>query len=140
MNVNCEFKRNFKSIYRKQLEQYRVNNSSSSAVLIAAEIKNDYGRFYESLVDKRDTFPFSIVKIPYKQENSIYNILFFSCPTAAEILRRAKACLRGIMFCILRMPPLKRMENQTAITRQVINVVNTFIHKTFSLFTFRKKF
>lgn len=140
MNGNCEFKRNFKSIYRKQLEQYRVNNSSSSAVLIAAEIKNDNGRFYEYLVDKQDTFPSSIVKIPYKQENSIYNILFFLSPTAAEILRRAKASFRGIMFCILRMSPLKRMENQTAITRQVINVINKFIHKTFSLFTSRKNF
>ena len=57
----------------------KENNSSSSAVLIAVEIKNDNGRFYVSLVDNQDTFTFSIVRIAYKARTCYlqYSILLF---------------------------------------------------------------
>ena len=88
INDDGEFENCFSDIYPKELELKKEHGGDSVSFLdLSISIK---GRsFVTSLYDKRDNFPFSIVRMPYKSSNIPSKIFYSSI--GAEILRIGRA-------------------------------------------------
>ena len=83
------FERNYKDIYLEELELKKENNSSKEANFLDLNIQiNTNNNFETSLYDKRDTFPFSIVRMPFLYSNMPTKMFYSSL--GAEILRIAR--------------------------------------------------
>ena len=61
-----EFKKYFQFIYPEKLELGKENSSNLEASFLDLDIKIKDGRFQVGLFDKRDGFPFNIVRMPYR--------------------------------------------------------------------------
>ena len=80
----------FKDIYPDELE-LKVEHEGNSASFLNLEIRIEDGQFVYKLYDKRDAFPFSIVRMPYLSSN-IPKKIFYSA-LVGEFLRIARATL-----------------------------------------------
>ena len=87
MNNSGEFEKHVSSIYPKELE-LKKEHGDKSASFLDLDIKVEKGKFSTSLYDKRDAFPFRIVRMLDKRSN-IPSKIFSSC-IGAETLRIAK--------------------------------------------------
>ena len=79
-----EFLNNFKDIYPPELE-LNVEHSGDSVSFLDLNIGKKDGQLTMTLFDKRDDFPFSIVRMPFSSSNMPTN-MFYSA-IGAEILR-----------------------------------------------------
>ena len=84
------FGRVFKDIYPDELE-LKVEHEGDSATFLNLDIRIEQGQFVYKLYDKRDAFPFSIVRMPYLSSN-IPKTIFYSV-LVGEFLRIARATL-----------------------------------------------
>ena len=111
VNDDGEFEKCFKKIYPPELELKKEHSGDSVSFLdLCITIK---GRSFEtSLYDKRDSFPFSIVRMPFKSSN-IPSKTFYAT-ISAEILRIGRACTSTEAFTESARSILKRMLNQGA--------------------------
>ena len=87
MNDSGKFEENFKEIYPPELE-LKKEHGNNSASFLDLDIEIDNKRFKTKLFDKRDAFPFKIVRMPDKSSNMPSKI-FSSC-IGAETLRIAR--------------------------------------------------
>ena len=78
------FSKNFASIYPKEL-QLNLESSGDSVNFLDLNLHNINGHVEVKLYDKRDNFPFSIVRLPFSSSN-IPSAIFYNC-VGAEILR-----------------------------------------------------
>ena len=127
INDGGEFEKNYKEIYPVELELGRENVDSSEASFLDLQIKIEQGKFLVGLFDKRDNFPFKIVRMPFKSSNLPSN-MFYSA-IGAEILRIAKACNNVDAFLSSVKPLLCRMLKQGANNRRLSNVVRKFYNR-----------
>ena len=88
LNDGGEFEKSFKEIYPPELELKKENVTNTERSFLDLNIKIENNRFATSLYDKRDGFPFSIVRMPYLCSN-IPSKMFYSA-FGAEILRIAR--------------------------------------------------
>ena len=87
INDDFEFRKNFKNIYPPELELKEENISTSHASFLDLSIDIVDGNFVTSLFDKRDAFPFSIVRMQYLSSNMPSKNFYAS--VCSEILRLA---------------------------------------------------
>ena len=101
----------FKDIYPDELE-LKVEHEGSSGSFLHLDIRVEEGQFVYKLYDKRDAFPFSIVRMPYLSSN-IPKKIFYSA-LVGEFLRIARATLQISDFEPKAIDLIKRMLNQGA--------------------------
>ena len=84
------FQRVYKNIYPEELE-LKLEHSGSHATFLNLDITIQEGRFVYKLYDKRDAFPFAIVRMPDMKSN-IPECIFYSA-LVGEFLRIARSTL-----------------------------------------------
>ena len=84
INDRDEFLSSFKEIYPPEL-QLNLEHSGDKVTFLDLEITKENGYFSTKLFDKRDEFPFSIVRLPFASSNIPTNMFYSSI--GAEILR-----------------------------------------------------
>ena len=84
INDGGEFESNYSNIYPEELQL-----DKHEASFLDLNIKLKDGKFYFGLFDKRDSFPFSIVRMPDKSSNVPASIVYSAI--VAESLRIARA-------------------------------------------------
>ena len=68
LNYGGEFDRSFPSLYPKELE-LKCEHEGSHATILELDIRIVDGKFIYKLFDKRNDFPFSIVRMPHYTGN-----------------------------------------------------------------------
>ena len=126
MNDYGEFERCYKDIYPPELELGKENHNNICASFLDLDIKIVNRKFVFSLYDKRDAFPFSIVRLPYCSSNMPSKIFYSSI--AAEILRIGRTSSAVDDFTIKSKILLERMTKQGAVRHRV----DTILSKTFN--------
>ena len=66
INDGGEFESNYSNIYPEELQLGKESTDKHEASFLDLNIKIKDGEFHFRLYDKRDSFPFSIVKMPDK--------------------------------------------------------------------------
>ena len=137
INDGGEFARVFKNIYPDELE-LKVEHEGNSGSFLQLDIRIEDGLFVYKLYDKRDAFPFSIVRMPYLCSN-IPKKIFYSA-LMGEFLRIARATLYLSDFEPKAKDLVKRMINQGGDRRCVEKFLLKIIrrhHDSFSQFRIR---
>ena len=111
LNDGGEFGRVHKDIYPSELE-LKVEHSGSQASFLNLYITIKEGIFVYRLFDKRDDFPFSIVRMPYVSSN-IPESIFYSA-MVGEFLRIARSTLLFADFLPKTRELIHRLNNQGA--------------------------
>ena len=106
------------------MELQKENCGNSHASFLDLEISIVDNQFCTKLFDKRDTFPFSIVRMPYKCSN-IPSAIFYSS-FGAEILRINRASTIKDDFIFSAKSLLIRVTKQGADKAQLVNVIKRF--------------
>ena len=122
LNDGGEFERCYHEIYPPEMELGKENISANAASFLDLNISIIDSKFVVSLYDKRDYFPFSIVRMPYKCSNMPSSIFYASL--GAEILRIARATNTREHFIESSRQILCRMRKQGALELKVINTLN----------------
>ena len=112
LNDGGEFGRVHKDIYPSELE-LKVEHSGSQASFLNLYITIKEGIFVYRLFDKRDDFPFSIVRMPYVTSN-IPESIFYS-GMVEEFLRIARSTLLLADFLPKARELIHRLKNQGAV-------------------------
>ena len=124
MNDGGEFGRVFKDIYPDELD-LKVEHDGDSASFLHLDIRVEENQFVYRLYDKRDAFPFSIVRMPYLSSN-IPKKTFYSA-LVGEFLRIARATLYLSDFEPKALDLVKRMINQggdqNCIERYLLKII-----------------
>ena len=90
----------------------KVEHSGVHASFLSLDITIQDGIFVYKLFDKRDAFPFSIVRMPYTSSN-IPETIFYSA-MVGEILRIAHSTLLYVDFLPKASELIRRLNNQGA--------------------------
>jgi len=88
MNDDGEFARSFREIYPPELQLNKENERNDRATFLDLENVIVDRNIMSSLYDKRNAFPFPIVRMPFLSSNIPSNMFYFSF--GAEILRIAR--------------------------------------------------
>ena len=90
INDRDEFYKSFKNIYPSQLE-LKLEHQGSHATFLDLDISIKDGIFVYKLFDKRDQFPFHVVRMPHECSNMPSTIFYSSI--YSEFLRIARCTL-----------------------------------------------
>jgi hypothetical protein len=113
INNNNEFEENWKDIYPPALVLKKENpDGNRSATFLDMEISISNNKFEYKLYDKRNAFPFKIVRFPYRSSNM--PIKMFYSTISAEVLRICRASSNFDFFRRACKPFLIRMKRQGA--------------------------
>ena len=104
-----EFGTLFKDIYPNELE-LKVEHEGDSASFLNLDIRVEENQFVYKLYDKRDAFPFSIVRMPYLSSNIPKKI--FCSALIGEFLRIARATLYLLDFELKAIDLVQRIVNE----------------------------
>jgi hypothetical protein len=126
LNDGGEFGRSCHLIYPSELE-LKCEHQGTEATFLELHIKVVDGTFVYKLFDKRDNFPFSIVRMPDLHGN-IPNHIFYGS-TMAEILRIARATLLYSDFIPRIQNIYTRMLNQGGSKGKVCAQIHKAVHK-----------
>ena len=136
INDGGEFGRMFKDIYPEELD-LKVEHSGNYASFLNLDINIVNGQFIYKLYDKRDAFPFFIVRMPYVNSN-IPEKIFYSA-LVGEMLRIARSTLRFSDFLPKACDLVSRMSKQGAQKTKCRSSLKKIINKhgtDFSKFNF----
>ena len=111
LNDGGEFANTNKNIYPEELD-LKLEHSGTHATFLNLDINITDGKFVYKLFDKRDSFPFFIVRMPYLSSNIPKNIFYSAL--IGEILRIARSTLFFKDFLPKAKELVKRMINQGA--------------------------
>ena len=109
INDGGDFKKAFKSIYPKELD-LKLEHEGIHATFLDLDITIRDGVFVYKLFDKRDQFPFFIVRMPFLCSN-IPSSIFYGA-TFSEFLRIGRCSLRMEDFISRARLLFRRMETQ----------------------------
>ena len=126
INDGGEFESNYSNIYPEELQQGKENTDKHEASFLDLNIKIKDGKFYFGLFDKRDSFPFSIVRMSDKSSNVPSSIVYSAI--GAESLRIARASNNPESFSTAIKPLIARMSRHWVS----IGKINSFILKFFN--------
>ena len=127
INDSNEFELHHQEIYPDELILNKENTFNKHASFLDIDITITNKKFITSLYDKRNAFPFSIVKMPYKCSN-IPSTMFYSS-IGAEILRIARACTDTNNFYQSTKPLVTRMLKQGGKINKIQNTIKRFYNK-----------
>ena len=111
MNDGGEFARSSSDIYPEVLE-LKEEHSGNHATFLCVDVTVENRMFVYKLYDKRDDFPFSIVRMPHMSSN-IPKTIFYSA-LVGEYLRIGRSTLKIEHFIPKADELLKRMISQGA--------------------------
>ena len=111
LNDGGEFGRVFREIYPPELE-LKVESSGMESSFLNLDIKIVDGVFVYRLYDKRDAFPFFIVRMPHRDSNIPQSIFYSSL--VGEFLRIARSTLLLHDFIPKASDLVRRMIRQGA--------------------------
>ena len=126
LNDNSEFERCYKEIYPPELELKKENVDIHNASFLDLDISIVDGKFVLKLYDKRDAFPFSIVRMPFLSSN-IPSRIFYAA-LGGELLRIARCTTDETTFLNNSIKLIDRMYLQGA---EISRTRNT-IYKTYN--------
>jgi len=126
INDGDAFQHSFKDIYPKELE-LKLEHSGVQASFLNLDIKIQDNKFIYKLFDKRDSFPFSIVRMPYLNSNIPQNIFYSAL--VGEILRIARSTLLFEDFIPKACELVSRMYRQGAQKHKSIRSIKKIITK-----------
>ena len=137
INDGGVFGRSFKDIYPEELD-LKIEHSGQHASFLNLDITIEDGIFVYKLYDKRDAFPFEIVRMPQMNSN-IPQSIFYSA-LVGEFLRIARSTLRIHDFIPKAKALIERMKKQGAqirvlqrfLRKVIINHPDTFNQYTLS--------
>lgn len=113
INDGGEFGKVFKDIYPEELE-LKIEHTGQHANFLNLDISIEGDIFVYKLYDKRDAFPFHIVRMPHKCSN-IPQSIFYSA-LVGEFLRIARSTLKLADFVPKATELIDRMKKQGADT------------------------
>ena len=125
-NDGGEFQNNYREIYPPELELGKENLSDCQASFLDLNILITDNKYELSLIDKRDAFPFTIVRMPHRTSNIPNKMVYSSI--CAEVLRIGRSSTAKNKFGESVGRLIKRMVSQSARMDRTINALN----KTFN--------
>ena len=131
LNDSGEFGHSYHLIYPSEL-QLKCEHSGLHATFLELDISVIDGIFVYKLFDKRDDFPFSIVRMPDLTGNIPAHMFFGSI--MSEFLRIARATLRYNDFLPKAASLYRRMINQGGSEHQILKQVSKAITRHHSAF------
>ena len=126
INDGGEFESNYSYIYPEELQLGKENTDKHEASFLDLNIKIKDGKFHFGLFDKRDSFLFSIVRMPDKSSNVPSSIVYSAI--GAESLRIARASSNPESFSTAIKPLITRMSRQGVF----VGEINSSILKCFN--------
>ena len=111
INDNGLFNENFKEIYPQEL-QLNLESSGDRITFLDIDLRNVEGRLDVRLFDKRDSFSFEIVRLPFCSSN-MPSSMFYSC-FGAELIRIARVSSNLENFSTAGKALLERVLKQGA--------------------------
>ena len=126
INDGGEFGRSYQLIYPDELE-LKVEHSGNHASFLNLDITIKDGIFVYKLYDKRDAFPFSIVRMPYTSSNIPENIFYSAM--VGEFLRIARSTLLYQDFLPRVTELIQRLNNQGAKRHISTRSIRKIIHR-----------
>ena len=126
LNDEGEFGRSFHLIYPNDL-QLKCEHEGSHATFLDLDITVINGIFVYKLFDKRDNFPFFIVRMPDLSGNIPSHIFYGS--VMSEFLRIARATLLYTDFLPKAMDLYKRMINQGGSKDQLLRQISKAVNR-----------
>ena len=128
INDSDEFAISHKDIYPQELE-LKNEHHGDHATFLDLDVSVVNGTFVYKLFDKRDAFPFFIVRMPYLSSNMPQFIFYGTFKS--EVLRIAKNTLRYEDFKPRITSLLSRMKNQGGCSMKfkkcILDVIQNFI-------------
>ena len=121
LNDNGEFGKAYKNIYPAELE-LKCEHRGTSANFLDLDIQIEDGIFVYKLFDKRDGFPFQIVRMPNLSGNIPDHIFYGSF--MAEIIRISRATLRYSDYIPRIKQIYSRMLSQGGSSRKLLGHIN----------------
>ena len=127
-----EFESNYSNIYPEELQLGKENTDKHETIFLDLNIKIKDGKFQFGLFDERDSFPFSIVRMPDKSRNIPSSIVYSAI--GAESLRIARASNNPESFSTAIKPLIARMSRQHVSTGKINSSILKFFNKHHSDF------
>ena len=136
INDSDEFGNSYSDIYPKDL-QLKCEHKGDHATFLELDIKIEDGLFVYKLFDKRDAFPFHIVRMPDASGNLPDHIFYASI--YSELLRIARATLLYQHFLLKAKELIQRMKNQGGSLNRILKLVDKINNRhSDALFSFNK--
>ena len=126
LNDNNAFSLYHKDIHPPELE-LKCEHNGNHATFLELDIQIIDNQFVYKLFDKRDAFPFSIVRMPDLSGNIPSHIFYGSI--FSEYLRIARASLKYQDFLPKAKELLNRMINQGAIENMLLKQINNLLDR-----------
>ena len=124
LNEDGEFESNYSNIYPEELQLGKENTDKHEASFLDLNIKIKDGKFHFGLFDKRDSFLFSIVRMPDKSSNAPSTIVYSAI--GAESLRIDRASNNPESFSTAIKPLIARMSRQGASIGKIYSSILNF--------------
>jgi len=121
INDGGYFSQHFHEIYPQEMELSKENHGEVSASFLDLDIEIKENKFHFGLYDKRDAFPFAIVRMPFKSSN-MPSFMFYST-ASAEVLRIARASTDRFKFTAESCNFIDRMIKQGAYVERLQNTI-----------------
>ena len=131
INDEGEFGRVFREIYPPELE-LKLEHSGQMATFLNLHIQILNGKFVYKLFDKRDAFPFSIVRMPHRESN-IPESIFYSA-LAGEFLRISRSSMLMEDLVSSSKELVVRMKNQGGKDARISRVLRKVAAKHSGVF------
>ena len=135
LNDDGEFGKSYREIYPSNLE-LKCEHEGSHATFLDLDITVQDGCFVYKLFDKRDNFPFFIVRMPDLRGNIPSHVFYGS--VMSEFLRIARSTLLYKDFVPSAISLFKRMRNQGGSEAALLNQVKKALTRHSEAFNFRK--
>ena len=120
INDDGLFEKHYKEIYPRELE-LKKEHGGNRAAFLDLDLKIAERQFSISLFDKRDAFPFSIVRMPHRKSNIPTNM--FYATLGSEVLRIGRTTSHLDDFLTSTSSLLTRMRNQGAENQAISKVL-----------------
>ena len=135
LNDGGEFGRSFREIYPPELE-LKCEHEGSHATFLDLDINIVNGKYVYKLFDKRNNFPFFIVRMPDYNGNIPAHVFYGS--VMSEFLRIARSTKLYEDFLPVASKLFNRMKNQGGSTNQILNQIKKGMVRHPSSFNFSK--
>ena len=127
INDGGELESSYSNIYPEELQLGKENIDKHEGSFLDLDIKIKDGKFHVGLFDKRDSFPFSIVRMPEKSRNVPSSIVY--SVIGAESLRIARASNNAASLFTAIKPLIAQMNRQRVSIEKINSVILKFFNK-----------
>ena len=127
INDGWEFESNYSNIYPEELQLSKENTNKHEVSFSDLDIKIKDGKFHFGLFNKRESFPFSIVRMQDNSSNVPFGIVY--SVIGAESLRIARASNNPESFSTAIKPLIARMSRQGVSIGKINSFILTFFNK-----------